>query len=223
MISLETLAPHIHRIRQSIPDSVRLIAVTKNIPVESMRVAHAAGLHEFAESRIQEAQIKQAQLQDLSNITWHFIGHLQRNKAKLALTHFDWIHSVDSLRLAEHLDTLIASGAPSPQLCLQVKLREDPSKYGLTPAELSVALPTLASYSHLNLQGLMTILPRSIPAAETGSIFAELKTLAQTLQQDPYYPLSLPELSMGMSDDYQSAIQAGATMIRLGRILFPFN
>jgi PLP dependent protein len=159
-------------------------------------------------------------LQDLPNITWHFIGHLQRNKAKLALTHFDWIHSVDSLRLAEHLETLIASGAPSPQLCLQVKLREDPSKYGWTPAELLAALPNLASYSHLHLEGLMTILPLSIPAAKTGSIFAELKTLAQTLQQHPHHPLVLPELSMGMSDDYQAAIQAGATMVRLGRILF---
>lgn len=207
-------------LRQSIPSHIRLIAVSKQVSVSSMRLAYEAGIRDFAENRIQEALAKQLELQDLPDITWHFIGHLQRNKAKPALTHFDWIHSVDSLELAQRLNQLATELDTCPNLCLQVKVRHDPSKFGWTPAQLEQSLPDLKQLTALNLRGLMTILPLGLTADEELSAFQDLAALRNTLRTHPTYPLPITELSMGMSDDYPSAIAAGATMVRLGRILF---
>jgi hypothetical protein len=215
-----SIAERIAALRQTIPAPVRIIAVSKTFPAQSIREAYAAGLRDFGESRLQEAIAKQAQLADLSDITWHFIGHLQRNKAKQALLHFPWIHSVDSLVLAQRLDDLAQAGGVTPNLCLQVKLRPDPQKYGWIPDDLMNALPSLHKLQHLNLCGLMTILPLDLTAAAQLLTFQELKNLAQAIQQHPTHSLPMVELSMGMSQDYPLAIQAGATMIRLGRILF---
>jgi PLP dependent protein len=207
-------------LKQSIPSHVRLIAVSKQVSVSSMRLAYEAGIRDFAENRIQEALAKQLELQDLPDITWHFIGHLQRNKAKSALTHFDWIHSVDSLELAQRLNQLAIELDACPGLCLQVKVRPDPSKFGWTPAQLEQSLPDLKQLTALNVQGLMTILPLGLTTDEELSAFQDLAALGNTLRTHPIYPLPITELSMGMSDDYPSAIAAGATMVRLGRVLF---
>jgi PLP dependent protein len=207
-------------LRQSIPPHVRLIAVSKQIPVSSMRLAYEAGIRDFAENRIQEALTKQLELQDLQDITWHFIGHLQRNKAKPALTHFQWIHSVDSLELAQRLNHLATDLDTSPKLCLQVKVRPDPNKFGWSPTQLEQNLPELKQLTALNIQGLMTILPMGLTADEELSAFQDLSTLGNTLGNHPTTPLLITELSMGMSDDYPRAIAAGATMVRLGRVLF---
>lgn len=208
------------QMREAIPDTVRLIAVTKQVSVEAMRAAYAAGLRDFGESRIQEAAGKQAALQDLTGVTWHLIGHLQHNKAQKALEQFQWIHSVDSLKLAQRLDRLAAGLPQPPQICLQVKLLPDPNKFGWTVPELLAELPQLDQLTHLQVRGLMAIAPLGLTPDETLHLFMQVKELADSIGQKSWQRIRMDQLSMGMSDDYPLAIQAGATMIRLGRILF---
>ncbi|MDY7021126.1 MAG: YggS family pyridoxal phosphate-dependent enzyme, partial [Cyanobacteriota bacterium] len=119
---ISSIAERIAEIRAQIPDVVRLVAVTKTVSVEAMRAAYAAGVRDFGENRIQEAMEKQEQLQDLPDITWHLIGHVQSNKAIKAVQHFQWIHSVDSLKLAKRLDKLAQESDCQPKVCLQVKI-----------------------------------------------------------------------------------------------------
>lgn len=206
-------------LRPSIPDHVRLIAVTKQKPVDAIRAAYAAGLRDFGENRVQEAEEKQAQLTDLKDVTWHLLGHLQTNKAIKAVEHFQWIHSVDSLALAQRLNRIAEERSLRPNICLQVKLRDDPNKYGWSVEALRLALADLNTLTHLNIAGIMVIPPYGLPTAETLAIFHEARQLTEEIRQTGYPHLQLPELSMGMSEDYPLAIQAGATMIRLGRIL----
>lgn len=214
------LSERIVTLQNSLPESVRLIAVTKQVPVEMMRQAYAAGIRDFGESRVQETAIKQAQLQDLQGITWHLIGHLQSNKAQQALQCFQWIHSVDSLKLAQRLNRLAEDYSGQPDVCLQVKIVPDPSKYGWTVPELMADLEQLSQCYRLKIQGLMTIPPFGLEPEEILGIFHQTRELAQRIRQQSLPNLSLPELSMGMSDDYTLALAAKTTMIRLGRILF---
>jgi len=219
----ELLEQRLAQIRQTLPTTVRLIAVTKQVPVEVIREAYAFGIRDFAESRIQEAAAKQAELSDWTDVTWHLIGHLQANKASKALELFQWIHSLDSLKLAQRLNQLAAEQnaehfTPKPKLCLQVKLLPDPHKFGWTASELLAALPELEQCQALDITGLMTIPPYGLPAAETRALFEQTRALAEQIKQQSN--LTMTELSMGMSDDYELAIEAGSTMIRLGRRLF---
>jgi hypothetical protein len=207
-------------VRQQLPATVRLIAVTKQVSVEAMRTAYQAGIRDFGESRIQEAASKQEQLQDLPDITWHLIGSLQSNKAKKALELFQWIHSLDSLKLAQRLDRLAQELSCRPQVCLQVKILSDPNKSGWTVPELLNSLPELNHCYNLQIEGLMTIPPLNLNDAEILSVFEQTRDLADKIRQQHWPNLSMQHLSMGMSDDYQLAIQAGATMVRLGRIIF---
>lgn len=231
----EKIAERLHKVRQTIPDSVKLIAVTKQVPVELMRAAYEAGVRDFGESRIQEAADKQAKLQDLTDITWHLIGHLQSNKVAKALDLFEWIHSIDSLKLAKRLDQLVASqlsAHPStahqpavhqfqrPKVCLQVKILPDPNKYGWSCAELLHDLAALNECKHLDILGLMSIPPYGLDPADTLSVFQRTRELAEQIRQQNWAHIQMQQLSMGMSDDYSLAIEAGATMIRLGRTLF---
>jgi len=218
--SSEPLIERIAALRQTIPAGVRLIAVTKQVSIEQMRQAYAAGLRDFGESKVQEAIAKQDQLRDLPDVTWHLIGHLQSNKAKLALQHFNWIHSVDSLKLAQRLNRLAAELQRQPQICLQVKLRPDPSKHGWSAAALLADLPQLEQCHNLQVRGLMTILPSGLSDSEALAVFQETRRLATAIQEQGWQHLGTTELSMGMSNDYLLAIKAGATMVRLGRLLF---
>jgi PLP dependent protein len=217
---LSSVTERVAHLRTLVPLSVRIIAVTKTITSELMREAYAAGIRDFGESRLQEAILKQEALADLSDISWHLIGHLQSNKAKQALQHFQWIHSVDSLAIAQRLNTLAADLKVPPKICLQVKLRPDPNKFGWAASELLDQLPLLQPLQHLSIQGLMTILPLGLSLPEQLETFQTARDLAQSICQHPQTPLPITELSMGMSSDYCLAIQAGATMIRPGRILF---
>jgi len=210
----------INEIREQLPPTVRLIAVTKAVPTDLMRAAYATGVRDFGESRLQEALTKQAELSDLPDITWHLIGHLQRNKAAKAMQHFQWIHAIDSLKLAQHLEQIAQQQGFSPNLCLQVKFRPDPAKYGWSVAELSADLPTLDRCTHLAIRGLMTILPQGLSETAIAATFQQAKAFSTKLQQHPWSHLRFTELSMGMSGDYPLAVAAGATMIRLGRCLF---
>jgi len=214
------LGDRIAKIQTSLPPSVRLIAVTKQVPVAAMRQAYAFGIRDFGESRVQEAAAKQAELHDLSDITWHLIGHLQSNKAQNALQCFQWIHSVDSLKLAQRLDRLAAELPQVPNVCLQVKIVPDPNKYGWMVPELITDLPQLSQCHHLRIQGLMTIPPLELAPSEILAIFRQTRELAAQIRQQNLPNLLMQELSMGMSEDYKLALQAGSTMVRLGRILF---
>ena len=215
-----SISERITTIRASLPPSVRLIAVSKTFPAEDIRAAYNAGIRDFGENRIQEAASKQAELQDLPDITWHFIGGLQSNKAKKALELFDWIHSVDNLKLVQRLNQLAQQLGVTPQVCLQVKILPDPNKSGWTVPELLADLDALNQCKNLQIQGLMTIPPLGLNDTEIISVFNATHKLAQEIEEQNWSHLKMPELSMGMSGDYQLAVQAGATMVRLGTILF---
>ncbi|MGK7901520.1 MAG: YggS family pyridoxal phosphate-dependent enzyme [Hormoscilla sp.] len=215
-----TIAQRIANIRSQLPTSVRLIAVTKQVPAEAMRAAYASGLRDFGESRIQEAATKQAQLQDLPDITWHLIGHLQSNKAQKALEQFHWIHSLDSLKLAERLDRLAEGRSQKPQVLLQVKIFRDRNKSGWTIPEVMADLQQLDGCKNLKIQGLMSIPPLGLETGEIAKIFEQTAQLADKIREQNWSHIEMRHLSMGMSNDYQLAVRAGATMVRLGRILF---
>jgi pyridoxal phosphate enzyme (YggS family) len=151
----QQITQRIHELQQSLPSGVILVAVTKLLPVEVIRIAYGAGLRHFGENRVQEALDKQDQLTDLSDITWHLIGHLQTNKVRKAVEHFHWIHSLDSLKLVQKLDQAAMELGRSPQCCLQVKFVSDPPKYGFELSELESVLSQLDQFTHLGIRGLM--------------------------------------------------------------------
>ncbi|MDJ0747558.1 MAG: YggS family pyridoxal phosphate-dependent enzyme [Xenococcaceae cyanobacterium MO_167.B27] len=218
---INSIPQQIDLISAKIPDNVRLIAVSKQVSLSAIRTAYDCGIRDFAENRLQEAIAKQEQLQDLSDICWHFIGHIQTNKARKVLEHFSWIHSLDSLRLAQRLNKLAAELSVSPQVCLQVKILPDPNKYGWEVPELLRQLPQLNQCQHLKIQGLMAILPLGLSPEQALSAFTQTRKLAETIEhQQQWSNLAMKELSMGMSGDYLLAIEAGATMVRLGTLIF---
>ncbi|AFY35999.1 YggS family pyridoxal phosphate-dependent enzyme [Calothrix sp. PCC 7507] len=217
---ISSINERIAKIRAALPAAVKLIAVSKTVPAEIIRSAYAAGIRDFAESRIQEAAAKQMELQNLSDITWHFIGHLQSNKAKKALEQFQWIHSVDNLQLAQRLNQLAPQIGVSPQICLQVKILPDPSKSGWSVPELLAELPVINQCKNLQIQGLMTIPPLGLDNAGILNVFNSTRQLAKEIQDQNWSHIKMQHLSMGMSGDYQLAVQAGTTMVRLGTILF---
>ncbi len=216
-----SIGERIAKIRAQLPTSVRLIAVTKQVPAEVIRIAYKAGIRDFGENRVQEAIAKQKELQDLSpDVTWHLIGHLQSNKAKKALENFSWIHSVDNLKLAQRLNELAKQLGVTPNVCLQVKILPDPNKSGWSIPQLLADLPALNCCQNLQIQGLMTIPPLNLKDAEILDVFNRTRELAQKINEQNWSHIHMHHLSMGMSGDYQLAVQAGATMVRLGTILF---
>jgi pyridoxal phosphate enzyme (YggS family) len=194
------------------PASLKLIAVTKTVPPERVRAAVECGIEHIGESRLQEALPKIEALSDIA-LTWHFIGHLQSNKAKRVVEHFDWVHSVDSRELAERLDHSASQSASRPlPVLIEVKLHEEPNKSGVAEADLEGLVEQFRNYAHLRLRGLMAIPPFFENAEEARPYFRTLRDLAGRF--------GLPELSMGMSHDFEVAIEEGATMVRIGSALF---
>lgn len=220
MASAPQITERIHHLQATLPTTVTLVAVTKFLPTEVIRIAYAAGVRHVGESRVQEAMAKQADLQDYPDLTWHLIGHLQTNKARKAVEHFQWIHSVDSLKLAERLNQVAAELGKRPHCCLQVKMVPDPPKAGFDLGELEAALPALNQLTHLDICGLMTIPPQASSPDQIQRIFASAKQLADRITQSDFAHLNLQQLSLGMSGDYPLAIAAGSTFIRLGTTLF---
>jgi pyridoxal phosphate enzyme (YggS family) len=218
--SSQQITERIHSIQAELPPTVRLVAVTKLLPAEVIRIAYAAGIRDFGESRVQEAIQKQTALADLPDITWHLIGHLQTNKIRKAIEHFQWIHSVDTLKLAQKLNQAALDLQCTPQCCLQVKMVPDPPKYGFDVDALEAALPTLNQLTQLTFRGLMTIPPQSAPEDTVRQVFTSAHQLAERINQAELPHLKLDQLSMGMSADYPLAVAAGSTMVRLGTVLF---
>ncbi|MFN7901063.1 MAG: YggS family pyridoxal phosphate-dependent enzyme [Synechococcaceae cyanobacterium] len=206
------LAERLAALRAQLPAGCRLLAVSKGQPAAAIREAVAAGQRSFGESRLQEAQAKQAELADLEPLDWHFIGRLQANKARQVLRHFGTLHALDSLGLALRLQRLAAEESLAPAVFLQVKLRPDPGKTGFEPEALRQAWPQLRQLAPLRFVGLMTIAPLGLGTAQLEELFQDCAALAAELE--------LPELSMGMSGDWREAVAAGSTWVRLGSGLF---
>lgn len=194
---------------------VSVIAVTKTHPPEAVRAAVAAGLTAVGENRVQEALAKQEALTDVT-VEWHLIGTLQRNKARLAVNRFALIHSVDSVALAEELNRRAASGTRQPVL-VQVNCSAEPQKGGVEPAELPGLLDRTGALDRLELRGLMTMAELTLDPTVQRVAFRRLRELRD---QAAARGIVLPELSMGMSGDYSVAVEEGATMVRLGTLLF---
>jgi PLP dependent protein len=217
-VNPDAIANRINKIRTNIPANVKLVAVSKYTTTEAIRAAYNAGVRDFAESRIQDAKLKQEELADLTDITWHMIGSLQSNKARAAIAQFDWIHSIDRFSLAEQCDRLISELHKSPKLLLQVKLADDPSKSGWSESELLADLPKLEKLQNLNIVGLMTILPLGLDESQAYAVFSRVGDLAAKLRSLGW--TNIQELSMGMSADYAIAVKAGASIIRVGSQIF---
>ncbi len=197
---------------------VRLIAVSKTFPSGRVREAYAAGLREFAENRVQEAELKIPELAEL-DITWHLIGHLQTNKAARARQLFQWVHSVDSLRVARKLND-VAGGSGRLPILLQVNLGNEPSKCGLNENEVMGAAEEVGRLERLEVRGLMLIPAFSEDPEGSRLFFGRLRKLAGEIQAARLPGVSMNELSMGMSHDFEVAIEEGATMVRIGTALF---
>ena len=194
--------------------SIRLVLASKTQPSEAIRAAADAGARDFGENYVQEAIAKRAELSDLTDIRWHLIGHLQTNKVKVAASAFALIHSVDSVRLAEAL----ARAQPSPRVhaLIEVNLGGEASKTGVAPDGVAAILD--AARDKLEIDGLMTIPPPAASAEAARPYFAQLRELRDRLARQSGYALS--ELSMGMTDDFEVAIEEGATIVRIGRAVF---
>jgi hypothetical protein len=192
------------------PEEITIVAVTKGVAPQAIEAALKAGIRHIGENRVQEAKEKIALLSALElHPTWHMVGHLQTNKAKTAMEIFDIIHSVDSLRLAEALSHRAQNTLP---VLLQVNISGEGTKSGLSTAELPKALEEVARLPRLEVKGLMTIAPLMNDPEEVRPIFRRLRELRDSL--------GLEHLSMGMTDDFEVAVEEGATMVRIGRAIF---
>ena len=209
----EVVAERQHR--AGLSHDVRIVAVTKTHGPDAVRAAWNAGLRDVGENRLQEALPKQDATTDLS-LAWHLIGGLQRNKARQAVGHFALIHSVDRLELAQELDRRAAAGAPQPVL-VQVNCSGEPQKGGVAPEDLAELLAVMRPLAHLDVRGLMTMAAYDADEAAQRRTFARLRSLRDESVQ---HGAALPELSMGMSGDYPAAVAEGATILRLGTVLF---
>ncbi|MDO8666382.1 MAG: YggS family pyridoxal phosphate-dependent enzyme [Gemmatimonadales bacterium] len=197
-------------------EAVQVVAVTKGHPIDRVREAAAAGFADFGENRVNEALSKQEAWPD-APVRWHLIGHLQRNKAKLAVGRFALIHSLDSVRLADALELEAAKRNLVQDALVEVNVAREPQKSGAMPEEAEQIVAHAATLPHLRVNGLMTMAPLTDDTAVTRRTFAGLRKLKERLTAPG---VSLTELSMGMSGDFEIAIEEGATMVRLGTVLF---
>jgi pyridoxal phosphate enzyme (YggS family) len=224
--SMSQLAENLHAVRLRIeqacqragrsPESVQLLAVTKTVPVERIREALQAGLTHFGENYIQEAQDK---IEALGQGTWHFIGHLQRNKAKPAVRLFSMVETLGSLSLAGELNRLALQAGKTLEVLVQINEAGEASKSGLAPGEALGLLEESASWPGLRIRGLMTLPPYD-PDPERSRPWFRALALRRKEWQQRFPHVALEHLSMGMSHDFEVAIEEGATLIRVGTALF---
>ncbi len=202
------------------PDgTVQLVGATKSVPVDDIRRATGAGLKLAGENRLQEALPKIEALKD-TGVIWHFIGRLQRRKVRSVVGVFDLIHSVDSLDLAREIDRRAEGSGFRQKILLEVNVGEERSKAGFLGGEVERILPQLGALDHVAVRGLMAIPPLVREPEQARRYFRSLRDLGSRLLQQNISQISMDELSMGMSNDYEVAIEEGATMIRLGTALF---
>ena len=226
LIGPQNLAVHVNHVRSRIrhaareagrdPDSVTLIAVSKSKPAESVREVATAGVTDFGENYLQEAILKLDELADLP-LHWHFIGGLQSNKTRAVAERFHWVHSIDRFSVARRLSEQRPFHAAPLNLCIQVAVVPEPTKGGVDPGSLSALAAKTADLPRVTLRGLMCVPPPQPTVAAERAVFAQLRALKERLNAQGHH---LDTLSMGMSDDFESAIAEGATHVRIGTALF---
>ena len=220
------LAMHLEAVRARIeqaarrigrdPSEVTIVAVTKTHPIQAVRRAAEVGLKDVGENKVQEAVAKMAEWPE-APVRWHLIGHLQRNKAKLAVGRFALIHSLDSIRLADALEQAAAAQGISQDVLVQVNVAREPQKDGVPPEDLDALVEHVAAQPHLALKGFMTMAPFTDDVAVQRATFRGLRELRDRLTT---HDARRTMLSMGMSSDFEIAVEEGATHLRLGTVLF---
>ncbi|PYK47903.1 MAG: YggS family pyridoxal phosphate-dependent enzyme [Verrucomicrobia bacterium] len=223
---MTSVAENLERVREQIAraaaksgrttDDVELVAITKTHPADKVREAIEAGHTLFGESRIQEARAKIPELP--SNLRWHFVGHLQKNKIRHALPLFEMIHSVDSLGLAQEINRIAEEEGMHPRVLLEVNVAGEGSKFGFSPDKLRDQMEALLALPRLSIEGLMTIPPLAEEAEASRKYFVRLRALRDRLQTD--FRVDLAQLSMGMTQDFPIAVEEGATLVRVGTAIF---
>ncbi len=200
------------KIKNQIPSNVNILAVSKGFKSQEIKTIQNIGQNDFGESKFQEAFEKQLILKDLKQIKWHFIGRIQSNKIRKIVQNFKYIHSVDSFEKLQKISSISYEEKKNPFIMLQVKLSDDPSKGGFKPELLISKWREIQELKNITLKGLMTINPRGLSSKENSELFKKCRSLADSLQ--------LPDCSMGMSGDWEEAIDSGSTWLRLGSLLF---
>ncbi len=228
-LPLETISDRVHAVLTKIRSaadhvgrpahSIRLVAATKTVSVEEIRRGIDAGLSILGENRVQEALPKRSALTS-APVQWHFIGHLQRRKVRSIIGLFDLIHSVDSLELAQEIDCRAGIAGIQQDVLLEVNIGGESSKTGLCPDDVVSSVSTMARLSHIRVKGLMCIPPPTTDPESARPYFRQLRDLAGRIAALRVPSVSMDELSMGMSNDYQVAIEEGATLVRVGTAIF---
>src|SRR6266852_7482939 len=223
---MSPIAENLKRVREQIAqaaakagravDEIELVAISKTRDAEKVREVVEAGQSLFGESRVQEARIKIPELP--SNLRWHFVGHLQKNKIRHALPLFEMIHRVDSLELAKDVNRVAEEEGLHPRVLLEVNVAGEGSKFGFKPETLRAEMESLLSFSRLSILGLMTIPPLAEDAEASRKYFVELRELRDRLQTE--FHVDLAQLSMGMTQDFAVAVEEGATLVRVGTAIF---
>ena len=198
------------------PDSIQLVAISKTHDAGKVRAAHEAGQTLFGESRVQEARAKIPLLP--SNLRWHFVGHLQKNKIRHALPLFELFHGIDDVDLARDMNRIAEEDGMHPRILLEVNVAGEGSKFGFKPEILRREMESLLFLDRLSIEGLMTIPPLAEEAEGSRRFFVQLRELRDLLEKE--FSVKLPELSMGMTNDYVIAVEEGATMVRVGTAIF---
>ena len=200
------------KIKNKIPSNVNILAVSKGFKSQEIKTIQNIGQNDFGESKFQEAYEKQLILKDLKQIKWHFIGRMQSNKIRKIVQNFKYIHSVDSFEKLQKISNISFEEKKNPSIMLQVKLSDDHSKGGFNPEFLKLKWREIQELKNIILTGLMTINPKGLSSKENSELFKKCRFLADSLQ--------LPDCSMGMSGDWEEAIEAGSTWLRLGAVSY---
>jgi len=200
------------KIKNKIPSNVNILAVSKGFKSQEIKTIQNIGQNDFGESKFQEAFEKQLLLKELKQIKWHFIGRIQSNKIRKIVQNFEYIHSVDSFEKLQKISNISAEEKKIPFIMLQIKLSDDPKKGGFNPELLKSRWREIQELKNIKLSGLMTINPKGLSSKENLELFKKCRSLADSLQ--------LQDCSMGMSGDWEEAIEAGSTWLRLGSLIF---
>ncbi len=200
------------QLKNQLPDRVNLLAVSKYTDIENIQSLYDLGQENFGESKVQDAQIKQVKLLDNKKLKWHFIGKIQSNKISKIVKNFDYIHSVDSFKKLQKISRVAIELNKMPKIMIQIKLSDDPDKGGMKVEELLRDFDGIKLIDGIKVIGLMTMNPKGLSSRENLYLFKKCRSLADSL--------SLKECSMGMSQDWKEAVEAGSTWIRLGSLIF---
>jgi pyridoxal phosphate enzyme (YggS family) len=227
-LELESMnvAENLERVREQIAsaaakssrsaDDVELVAITKTHPAEKVREAIEAGQTLFGESRVQEARAKIPELPSI--LRWHFVGHLQKNKVRHTLPLFEMIHSVDSLALAQDMNRIAEEEGLYPPVLLEVNVAGEGSKFGFAPDKLREQIEELLGLPRLSIEGLTCIPPLAVESEDSRKFFVQVRELRDSLEKE--FSVKLPQLSMGMTNDFRIAVEEGATLVRVGTAIF---